>query len=333
MILKTLFIVLLVGSISAVHWLYTGENLGFHTLHQQLFFIPLVLASFWFGSRAGFWTAVAVSFLYGPVMLSRHHGGMHLTVFTQIALYLFVAFLMGWLSDRQRRQRQQLIKNERLTALARAASTVGIEIGDIVKDVDSIYRNSGGLKNDRADEEFQVQINRLRRVIEGLKQFNASLDQPSLSNDLNDILRHSFAQFKAEAADKGVRMEVLPSPGQCPSTVPVEQVSRIFDALVGNAIDFSRRGQSILLRSYVGAEEEWILEVADAGPGVAKEVEEQLFTAFFTTKPDGYGLSLSSGRKLLRDLGGDLTYAPGENGGAVFRMHIPKQATVTITRQ
>ena len=74
MILKTLFIVILIGSISAVHLLYTGSSIGFHVLHQQLFYIPLVLASFWFGIRAGLVTAVAVSFLYGPAMILRHPG-------------------------------------------------------------------------------------------------------------------------------------------------------------------------------------------------------------------------------------------------------------------
>lgn len=43
-------------------------------------------------------------------MLLRHHeAGMHLTVVPQIALYLVVAFLIGWLSDRHRRQQLELL--------------------------------------------------------------------------------------------------------------------------------------------------------------------------------------------------------------------------------
>ena len=51
-----------------------------------------------------------------------------------------------------------------------------------------------------------------------------------------------------------------------------------------------------------------------------------LFSVFFTTKPDGYGLSLSSGRKALRDLGGDLVYQSNEKGGAIFGMKIPRES-------
>lgn len=324
MVIKTLFVVLLVGSISAVHLLHTGDDLGFHVLHQQLFYIPLVLASFWFGIRAGLSTAVAVSILYGPAMLLRHNeAGVHLTVITQIALYLFVAFLMGWLSDRQRRQQQELLKSERITALGKAASTLGVEIRDIVTGVDSIYRQSGGLKNVDANDDFIAEIDRLKTMVEGLSHFAPSLDHLSFSTDLNDVLRQSFEKFRPLAAGKGLNLSIEPIGTGCPTTISVEPIFRIFDELVGNAIDFSPRGQTVVLRSFSG-ENHWVLEVADSGPGVTKENEEKLFTAFFTTRPDGYGLSLSSGRKLLRDLGGDLVYQPGDNEGAIFRMLIPK---------
>ncbi|EKD39830.1 MAG: Histidine kinase [uncultured bacterium] len=325
MFLKTLFIVIPIGAIAAVHLLHPGSHTGFHIVNQQLFFIPLVLASFWFGARAGLATAVAVSFLYGPSMLFRHHEeGRFLVVFTQVSLYLSIAYLMGWLSDRQRRQQQQLLKNERINALGKAASTVGVEIRDIVREVESIYNRSGGLKNEEADDGFQNEMNRLKRMVDELGLFATSSEHVSLSSDLNDILWHSLGKYRPEALDKGLKITIQPNETGCRSTVPVESISRIFDALVDNAIDFSQPGQAIVLRSF-GGEGQWILEVADLGTGVAKENAEKLFTAFFTTRPDGYGLSLSSGRKLLRDLGGDLVYAPGDNGGAIFRMLIPRQ--------
>lgn len=46
MIVKTGILAVLIGTISAVHILYHGSEAGFHVLHQQLFFIPLLLASF-----------------------------------------------------------------------------------------------------------------------------------------------------------------------------------------------------------------------------------------------------------------------------------------------
>ncbi len=73
MFLKTLVLTLLIGSLSAAHVMYHGSQLGLHILHQQLFFIPLILASFWFGLRVGFILATVISLLYGLPMVFRNH--------------------------------------------------------------------------------------------------------------------------------------------------------------------------------------------------------------------------------------------------------------------
>ena len=142
---KILLIVILTGCVAAVHLLYTGSNAGFHVLHQQLFFIPIVLASFWFGKGPGLAVAIVISFLYAPAMfLMNHAAGNHLVVFTQVLLYLFVAMLMGWLSDRQRIQQEQLLKGERISTLGKAASTLSFEVRDIVNVIEGIHKKSKG---------------------------------------------------------------------------------------------------------------------------------------------------------------------------------------------
>ncbi|MGB3225671.1 MAG: HAMP domain-containing sensor histidine kinase [Desulforhopalus sp.] len=323
--MKTLLIVVLVGSISAVHLFYTGSQISFHVLHQQLFFIPLVLTSFWFGMRAGLFAALVISFLYGPSMIFRHHEeGIHLVVFTQVSLYLSIAFLMGWLSDRQREQQHRLLKGERINTLAKAASTLSFEIRDIVKGIEEIHRQSGGLKEESANDDFLAEADRLKRLLDALGHFTPSLDHSALSSDLNNILEYSASKFQEEAARKRVKIVLEQDETGCPSMVPPESITRIFDSLVSNAIDFSERGEVIILRSIRGGKV-CAMEVVDSGPGVSKENEAKLFTTFFTTKPDGYGLSLSSGRKVLRDLGGDLVYETGQKGGAIFRMIIPRE--------
>ncbi len=325
MIIKTLVIIVSLGAISAIHLGFTGGQNGFHILHQQLFYIPLVLTSFWFGRWPGLLVAVIISTIYGPKMISQHSmEEMHMLVYAQIALYFFVAFAMGWLSDRQRKQQSELLVSERITALGKAASALSFEIRDIVGGLEKIHRISGGLKNDSANDEFLSEVVRLQRLIEALGRFAPSLDHLALSTDLNNILQHSFSKFRQEAFRKGVKLVLEADEETCPSMILQESITRIYDSLVSNAIDFSGRGDSILLRSVRGAEN-CILEVRDSGVGVSSEHESKLFTVFFTTKSDGYGISLSSGRKQLRSVGGDLAYEAGKHGGAIFRMIVPRE--------
>ncbi|MDH5708735.1 MAG: ATP-binding protein, partial [Hylemonella sp.] len=58
--------------------------------------------------------------------------------------------------------------------------------------------------------------------------------------------------------------------------------------------------------------------VADAGPGIAPEIRDQLFTPFFTTKAEGMGLGLSLCRTVIEQHGGELRFAAREPRGTVF---------------
>jgi signal transduction histidine kinase len=250
---KILLIVIFTAFVAGVHLLYTGSNAGFHVLHQQLFFIPIVLASFWFGKGPGLAAAVIISFLYAPAMfLMNHAAGNHLVVFTQVLLYLFVAILMGWLSDRQRIQQEQLLKGERISTLGKAASTLSFEVRDIVNVIEGIHKKSEGLKDESANDDFLFEIDRLKRLLNALGQFAPSPEFIELSNELNDILKYSHSECRVEAARRKVKIVLDPDTSGCPSTVSLESISRIFDSLISNAIEFSKPGQSVILRSVRG---------------------------------------------------------------------------------
>ena len=61
-----------------------------------------------------------------------------------------------------------------------------------------------------------------------------------------------------------------------------------------------------------------LILVGDAGPGVPEALLEQVFTPFFSTKPEGLGLGLNICRTIVEAHGGHLTVANRAGGGAVF---------------
>ena len=84
----------------------------------------------------------------------------------------------------------------------------------------------------------------------------------------------------------------------------------------------------------------WVaFTVADAGPGIAPDVAQRLFTPFFTTKGEGMGLGLSLCRTVIEQHGGAIDHenlprgADGSGGGLAFRftlpLAVPRQAMAT----
>jgi two-component system C4-dicarboxylate transport sensor histidine kinase DctB len=67
-----------------------------------------------------------------------------------------------------------------------------------------------------------------------------------------------------------------------------------------------------------------LLSVADSGGGIAAEALDHVFEPFFTTKPvgAGLGLGLAVSYGIVRELGGSLEAANGEQG-AVFTLRLP----------
>jgi signal transduction histidine kinase len=81
--------------------------------------------------------------------------------------------------------------------------------------------------------------------------------------------------------------------------------------LLRNAIDANRErhpGQPSLIVMAAGQGSGATVEISvqDQGPGVSEPELEQIFTPFYTSKPDGLGLGLSMSRSIIEGFGGEL---------------------------
>ena len=75
----------------------------------------------------------------------------------------------------------------------------------------------------------------------------------------------------------------------------------------------------------------WVtFKIVDRGPGIPESVARQLFTPFFTTKPEGMGIGLAMCRTVIEQHGGALDFSAGSDGrGAAFRFTLPSSNAVS----
>lgn len=75
------------------------------------------------------------------------------------------------------------------------------------------------------------------------------------------------------------------------------------------------------------AQSQWVeFAVIDHGEGISEKVASQLFTPFFTTKPEGMGLGLSLCRTVIEQHGGFLGYESVQPQGTIFSFTLPVAA-------
>jgi signal transduction histidine kinase len=69
-----------------------------------------------------------------------------------------------------------------------------------------------------------------------------------------------------------------------------------------------------------------LISVRDTGAGLQPEQAEQIFNAFFTTKPQGTGMGLPISRSIIESHGGRLWATAGSGRGATFQFALPAAA-------
>lgn len=152
-------------------------------------------------------------------------------------------------------------------------------------------------------------VARLAEVMKISEPRKASVSLNAFVVRIEPFLRQLVA---ARGASLGI---VLPQDETKVDIDPV-QMEQVMVNIVKNAAESAGAGGHVGVR--VDAK---TVEVTDDGPGIAPEVSEKLFTPFFTTKPGGHGIGLTTAAEILRGHNADFSLA-SHDGTTVFSIRL-----------
>ncbi len=107
------------------------------------------------------------------------------------------------------------------------------------------------------------------------------------------------------------------------------QLQQVLMNLMLNAMDAMKDAggaRELDIKSQRAENDHVLVCVSDTGVGLPLEQADQLFNAFFTTKPHGTGMGLSISRSIVESHGGRLWAAKGSPRGASFCFTLPTKA-------
>ncbi|MDX2096510.1 MAG: ATP-binding protein [Leptolyngbyaceae cyanobacterium bins.59] len=193
-------------------------------------------------------------------------------------------------------------------------------------------------------QSMKTGTDRIRNIVLSLRNFSR-LDESSFKSvDIQEgiestilLLQHRLKATPERPAIKLVRdYQPLPMVECYPG-----QLNQVFMNLISNAIDaleehhqkssFDARLTNPM-QIQIQTEQlntEWVaIRIADSGPGIPSEIRDQLFNAFFTTKPmgKGTGLGLSISQQIIVEKHkGRLFDSSNPEQGAEFTIELPIQ--------
>lgn len=167
--------------------------------------------------------------------------------------------------------------------------------------------------------------NEVERIAKILERFLDRAKRPPsshVSERLNELVSGVVALLDIEAQKAQVLFALdLPSHSES-QLLPADELRQILINLIANAIHAMPQGGTIAIKA---REENGFvrLVVRDTGPGIAPELQEAVFTPFYTTRQNGTGLGLAIVKRLVEELGGKITLTSAVGAGAEFAVLLP----------
>ena len=146
--------------------------------------------------------------------------------------------------------------------------------------------------------------------------------------DLKEVIQEMVVLLRAEAMRYSilVRTELADTPPVMADRVQLQQVLM---NLMLNSIDAMKDAdgaRELAINSQLAQNDHVLVCVSETGLGLPLQQADQLFHAFFTTKPHGTGMGLSISRSIVESHGGRLWAANNSPRGASFSFTLPAKA-------
>jgi C4-dicarboxylate-specific signal transduction histidine kinase len=169
-------------------------------------------------------------------------------------------------------------------------------------------------------EQAGAVVARIREFVRTREPRREVLALPSLIDHVVQLQQVDAQKHRAR-----IIVELVPDlPAVLVDRIMIEQV---LTNLVRNGVEAMRTTRpaqrALTISARREAECRVVVRVVDQGPGVPACDEAQLFTPFFTTKPQGMGIGLAICRSIVEFHGGQLYFERAESGGSVFAFTLP----------
>jgi len=345
--IRITLIAILVLVISSLHYLTEIQMIYRHIFFRELYFLPLILAGFWFGLRGGLVTSLSITALYLPFTL-MHWQGFSPDDFDrilEILLFNIAAVGLGYLSDRHKTEEKARIEAERMARKqAESADRIKSDFLSIVSHelrtplVSIIGYNdllldgvAGKLSEEQVDALKKIGNNskKLLELINAILEFNR-LEAESVELKevkVSDFLKEIESETKSLISETGLNFVWNIEPDLLLHRTDPAKLKVVLKNLISNAVKFAEKGSvTVGVNKSDGGIE---ISVSDTGIGIAQENLPVIFEPFrqienpLTRRHGGVGMGLYIVKRLLEILGGTINVESEVGKGSTFRVWIP----------
>ena len=231
-------------------------------------------------------------------------------------------------------RQRRVLADEKTRSLEELSASIAHEIRNPITAAKSLVQQMGEDPASHENVEYAdvalQELDRVERSISHLLRYAREEDLRVRSVRLSEIVDGALETLKDRLEKSGVEIHrQFDADGEMDGDA--DKLRRVFINLVGNALDALAEGGvakpviDIGVGESLSGAEVWA-RVRDNGPGMDAELQQKVFTPFFTSKESGTGLGLPIVRKLVGAHGGSIELTSTPDDGTEFVLVFPKQA-------
>jgi len=217
---------------------------------------------------------------------------------------------------------EALLEARKFEAFNKMSAFVVHDLKNIVTQLSLMMKNAQRLRD---NPEFQQDmLDTVENSVEKMRQLMLQLREGAKPHGVSSgVDLEAIAQRLAKAATaKGRRLDLALS-GAVSTRGHDERIERVIGHVVQNAFDATPNEKRVSLRlDRQGSQA--LVQVVDEGCGMSEEfIQNRLFKAFQTTKPNGMGIGAFESYQYLQELGGKITVESKLNEGTTVTILLP----------
>jgi C4-dicarboxylate-specific signal transduction histidine kinase len=167
---------------------------------------------------------------------------------------------------------------------------------------------------------------RATRLTQHIRALARKSEPETSSLDLNGVVDEALVLVQREALSHQIPLHRELASGLPPVRGNGTQLQQVVTNLVLNGLQATaarERTSAVVVRTSRFDAARLLLAVEDAGVGAEPENLDQLFSPFYTTRPDGMGMGLAICRSIVDAHGGELRAVRNAGSGMTFEFTIP----------
>jgi signal transduction histidine kinase len=235
------------------------------------------------------------------------------------------------LYDRRKNAQEQTSKVSELEELSRITGGLAHEIKNplsIIKvnlkliSEELASRDANPARAARKIDVVRKETDRLEQILEDFLRYIRKTELHPVSVDINQLVTDMADFYSPQAASHSITLRVSLCDEKLVCKADADSLKQVLLNLFINAQQAMSNGGELMIRTQKN-DAKAVIIVSDTGKGIEPEKLSRIFDAYYSTKPGGSGLGLSTSRKIIDAHNGSIRVDSVPGKGSSFTIQLP----------